>query len=81
MEVAGLDLSISLAATQGDFVLGLKDGNVGIDRAVAGHWKNRNYCCECVLFRRDGKFTDKELDGCPRLWPFTSGHDYSSAAA
>lgn len=37
MEEAGLDVSIFLAGGQGDFVLGLKDGKLGIDRAIVGH--------------------------------------------
>lgn len=32
MEVAGLDVSISLAGGQEDFVLGLKDGNSALTR-------------------------------------------------
>lgn len=36
MEVAGLDVSISLAGGQEDFVLGLKDGN----SALTGLWRD-----------------------------------------
>lgn len=39
MQEAGLDVSIFLAGGQGDFVLGLKDGKLGIDRAIAGQRK------------------------------------------
>lgn len=37
VEEAGLDVSIFLAGGQGDFVSGLKDGKVGIDRPTVGH--------------------------------------------
>lgn len=37
MEEAGLDVSIILRGGQGDFVLGLKDGKLGNDRAIMGH--------------------------------------------
>lgn len=34
-------MSIFLTMGQGDFVLGLKNGNIGIDRTTWGHWKTR----------------------------------------
>lgn len=37
MEEAGLNVSIFLAGGQGDSVLGLKDGKLGIDQAKGGH--------------------------------------------
>ncbi|KAF0032120.1 hypothetical protein F2P81_016675 [Scophthalmus maximus] len=82
MEGAGRDVSIFLAVGQGDFVSGLKDGKLGIDRAIVGHCKTGTIV-PClgfvgVLFLwRDGKPGDNELDGCLHLWPLTSVDDYS----
>lgn len=65
MEEAGLDVSIFLAGGQGDFVLGLKDGKLGIDRAIVGHWKNRNYCS---LIWSWGRFVSLEGWEAPWQW-------------
>lgn len=45
MEVAGLDVSISLAGGQEDFVLGLKDGN----SALTGLWRDAGTTGTIVL--------------------------------
>lgn len=81
VEEAGLDVSIFLARGQGDFVLGLKDGKLGIDRATVGHWKTGTIVpglgLEGVLFLcRDGKLSDNELDGCLHVCPLTSADDH-----